>query len=96
MQSLIERILEEDPFSACYPPPVNITGLHPRSTSQFVDWYGVLLTYTNHTSALLQEEELPQEVLNKLNFTLKMMVSILQLFSKVVSIAITTSSTCIL
>ena len=94
MQSLIESILEEDPFSACYPVPVNITSLDPRNPSQFVDWYGVLLTYTNHTSALLQNEEMPQEVLNKLNVTLKMMVSILQLFSKVVSI--TTSSTCIL
>ena len=62
--------LEEDqPFEPCYPAPIS---LDPNSTSQFVGWYGVLFAYANHTSALLQDEELPQEVLNKLNFTLKM------------------------
>ena len=96
--SLIERILEEEDqsFVPCFPAPVDTASLRngPPITSQFVGWYGVLFTYVNHTSVLLQDEEMPQEVLNELNFTLRIMVPILQLFSKVVSITTSSTMTC--
>lgn len=83
----MNRVQREDQsFATCYPAPVDTTGLHdPSATSQFVGWYGVLITYANYTSALLQDEDMPQEVLKKLDITFQMLVSTLELFSEVVS-----------
>ena len=78
----------------CHIAPVNteeprklmaVFGSTTTEVGHLATWHGVLLAYTNYTSVLLQDEEMPDQVITNLNTIFKMLKAVLTLFSEVVS-----------
>lgn len=87
-------IEDQESFVQCYPAPVNtdeprklmaVFGPTTTQAGHLATWHGVLLAYANYTSVLLEDEEMPDQAIEKLNIIFKMLKAVLTLFSEVVS-----------
>ena len=94
MDNLI-KMDDGESFVHCYEPPVNTAaekrkiGVYGPTTTtleHLADWHGILLSYANYTSVLLEDEAMPEKAKMSLSKIMKMLRAVLKILSKVVSL----------